>query len=43
VKLCKETFADEYSKRMIQYNMDLKDEIDEIERAKDLLKDETMS
>ena len=43
IKLCKETFADEYAKRMVQYHMDLTQEIDEVERAKVLLKDETES
>ena len=43
IKLCKETFADEYAKRMVQYHMDLTQEIDEMERAKELLKDETNS
>ena len=43
IKLCKDTFADEYAKRMVQYHMDLTQEIDELERAKELLKDETMS
>ena len=43
VKLCKETFAEEYNKRMIQYNMDITKELDEVERAKHLLKDETES
>lgn len=43
VKLCKDTFADEYAKRMVQYHMDLTQEIDEMERAKVLLKEETES
>jgi len=43
VKICKETFDLEYAKRMIKYQMDLKIEIDELERAKDMLKDETDS
>lgn len=43
VKICKDTFADEYAKRMFQYHMDLTQEIDEQERAKILLKEETES
>ena len=43
IKICKETFGDEYNKRMVQYNMDLTQEIDEVERAKALLRDETES
>lgn len=43
IQLCKSTFADEYAKRMIQYHMDLTQEIDEVERAKVLLKGESES
>ena len=43
IKLCKDTFSDEYAKRMVQYHMDLTQEIDEVERAKVLLKNETES
>ena len=43
IKLCKDTFAEEYAKRMVQYHMDLTQEIDEIERAKSIMKDETLS
>lgn len=43
IQICKETFAEEYQKRMVQYQMDLTEEIDQMERAKALLKDERAS
>ena len=42
VKLCRETFSEEYQKRMVQYNMDLSQEINQMERARAILKDETV-
>ena len=43
IRLCQETFAEEYAKRMVQYHADIKHEIDEVQRAKELLKDERAS
>ena len=43
IRLCKETFDEEYAKKMVQYHMDITQEIDEVERAKELLKGETES
>ena len=42
VQLCRETFAEEYQKRMVQYNMDLSQEINQMDRARAILKDETV-